>query len=450
MSLPTAPRVGYNGGMNAICLVFDRLHAGYVGAYGNSWIDTPALDRMASQAFVLDQALIDSPDLERLYRSYWQGWHAMCPAPPANRPTLLAMLREAGITTALLTDERQVARHPLAVDFDELIEIDPPWQPQAAEEIHQTHFGRCFAQVIEWLESARGPFLLWCHLGGLGTTWDAPLRFRRAYRDQGDPPPPEGAEVPERTLPADYHPDELLGVTQAYSGQVTLLDACLGALGDFLDALPTSEETLLTLTSARGFPLGEHGRVGPCDGALFGELVHVPWMIQLPDATGAAMRSQALVEPADLWATLLDWWGLSRSPLPTNLRSVPGEGQGVSLDLSPLPSGEGQGVRAASPTAESLLRLVRGEAGAYRDRLCVAGAGPERAIRTPAWYLRAGIDPELFAKPDDRWEINNVASRCRDVVECLLDALARYESTLPAGRISDLPPLGNILVSGLE
>ena len=28
-------------GMNAICLVVDRLHAGYLGAYGNAWIDTP-------------------------------------------------------------------------------------------------------------------------------------------------------------------------------------------------------------------------------------------------------------------------------------------------------------------------------------------------------------------------------------------------------------------------
>ena len=37
------------------------------------------------------------------------------------------------------------------------------------------------------------------------------------------------------------------------------------------------------------------------------------------------------------------------SPLPTNLRSVPGEGQGVRPPLSPLPPGEGQGVRAARP-----------------------------------------------------------------------------------------------------
>jgi hypothetical protein len=451
--------------MNAVCLVVDRLHAGYVGAYGNSWIDTPWLDRLAGQSLLLDCALVDSPDLEQLYRSYWQGCHALCPPPPEPRPSLASLLGEAGVTTALLTDEPQVARHPLAVDFDKLVEIDPPWQPQTAAAIDRTHFGRCFVEMIEWLRSARGPFLLWCHLGGLGTTWDAPFTFRAAYRDQGDPPPPPGADVPDRFLPANYHPDELLGITQAYSGQITLLDTCLGALGDFLDALPDSDETMLTLASSRGFPLGEHRRVGPCDAPLFGELVHVPWMIRLPDAAGAALRSHRLVEPSDLWATLLDWWGLSASsagPL-----SAIGPGVRAISPTSPLKKGTGSELTREIPaenrgfevpvpflqratTAESLLPLVRGQPVAGRDRLCIAGAEGQRAIRTPAWYLRAAAEPELFAKPDDRWEINNVASRCQDVVEQLLEALAAYEAALSAGRISDLPPLSDALLHGLE
>ena len=323
---------------------------------------------------------VDSPDLDRLYRSYWQGCHSLCPPPPEPRPSLASLLGEAGVTTALLTDEPQVARHPLAVDFDKLVEIDPPWQPQTAAAIDRTHFGRCFVEMIEWLRSARGPFLLWCHLGGLGTTWDAPFTFRAAYRDQSDPPPPQGADVPDRFLPANYHPDELLGITQAYSGQVTLLDTCLGALGDFLDALPGRDETMLTLVSARGFPLGEHRRVGPCDAPLFGELVHVPWMIRLPDAAGAALRSHRLVEPADLWATLLDWWGVRAS------------------SADPL-SAIGPDVKAISPTAESLLPLVRGQPVAGRDRLCIAGAEGQRAIRTAAWYLPPPPSPNCSPSP---------------------------------------------------
>ncbi|MBU4273442.1 MAG: sulfatase-like hydrolase/transferase [Planctomycetes bacterium] len=432
--------------MNVVCLVIDRLQAGYVGAYGNTWIETPNLDRLACQSFLLEHALIDSPDLERLYRSYWQGWHALCPAPPPEtRPSLPALLREAGATTVLLSDEPLLARHPGAEDFDELIEIDPPWQPETARRIDQTQFSRCFERAIDRLASLRGPFMLWCHLGGLGTTWDAPLEFRQAYREPGDPPPPEGAEVHERTLPPDCDPDELLGISQSYAGQVSLLDACLGAFLDLFDGLPDAGETLLTVTSSRGFPLGEHRRVGPCDDSLFGELVHVPWMIRFPDAagagkgvrnrlckapsgpfrqtvpdtfSGAAARSQALVEPADLWATLLDWWELDDVP--------------------------------DSPSAESILRLVRRENGPFRDRLCIAGRDGGRAIRTPAWFFLAGDPPKLFAKPDDRWEVNDVTSLCPEVTECLRDALAQYEQTLSAGRIADLPALSDILVNGLE
>jgi len=405
--------------MNAVCLVIDRLHAGHIGAYGNSWIETPQLDRLAGQSFVFDQVLIDSPRLTTLYRSYWSGWHAMCPGEPAEeRPALCELLRASGVNSALLTDEPLVAKHPLAVHFDELIEIDPPWEPQVADAVEHTHLAKCFAQAIDWMESAEQPFLLWCHLAGLGATWDAPLEFRRSYWEQGDPRPPNSAVVPNLLLPEDHDPDLLLGIVQSYAGQVSLFDTCLGAMLELLDDSPLGRETLLTVTSSRGFPLGEHRRVGPCDEALYGELVHVPWMTKFPDGRGAAARSQNLLEPADLWATLLDYWAVAEVP--------------------------------PSATAASVMPIAGGRSAAVRDRLCLPGEGAARAIRTPAWYLYNTAEPQLFAKPGDRWEVNDVANRCHEVVECLQDAITQYEQTLHAGRIADLPPLGEVLLTGLE
>lgn len=410
--------------MNAICLITDRLHAGYLGAYGNTWMETPALDRLAGQSFVFDQALIDTPLLEPQCRSYWQGWHALCP-PAQDRATLPAVLRRAGVTTALVTDEPLVRRHPLAADFDEIVEIDPPGEIHLAGEgeFHQTHLARCFAQLVDWLGAARGPFLLWCHLAGLGTTWDAPMDFRLRYREESDPEPGDSARVPELMLGERSDPDELLCHVQAYAGQVSLWDACLAALLEALDDTPAGAETLLALGSARGFPLGEHRRVGPCDAALYGELVQVPLLLRFPGGLGAAARSQALVEPGDLWATLLDCWQL------------PGA--------------------AACPSAQSLMPIVRGERDALRDRICIAGGQTERAIRTPAWHLRTGRStanpsPELFVKPDDRWEANDVSNRCQEVVECLHLALEQCEQAIRVGLASDLPPLSDVLVNGLE
>ncbi len=404
--------------MNAICLVIDRLHAGFLGCYGNAWTGTPQLDRLACESFVADSMLIDTPKLETLCRSYWQGAHALRPEAADPAPTLAGVLADAGVGTALVTDEGAVARHPLAVEFDELIELESVDAVQPARQIDQTRLGRCFAQLIDRVELASEPFFLWCHLRGLAAAWDAPLELRQAYTEPGDPEPSLSTEVPSRRLADDFDPDDLLRFTHAYAGQVTLLDTCIGALHEFLRTSRVGQETLLVLLSARGFPLGEHGRLGPCDEALHGELVHVPALLRFPDEMAAGVRSGALVEPADLMPTLLDWWGHTE--------------------------------HIGSGRDKSLLPLIREDVDTVRDRLIVTGSDGQRAIRTPAWYLRAGDPPELFAKPEDRWEVNDVADRCRNVAERLQDVLTADEQSLVAGEPVDAAPLEDVLIQGLE
>jgi arylsulfatase A-like enzyme len=405
--------------MNAIVLVIDRLHAGYVGAYGNTWVATPSLDRLAVESVLFDQCLIESPHLEGLCRSYWQGWHPLGPAGlPDDRSALPSLVRAAGASATLLTDEPEVARHPLSGSFDALVELPRPGSYEVADEIDQTHLARCFARLIDWLDSPREPFLLWCHLTGLAGPWDAPLEFRNRYAEADDPDPPDSAEVPCLVLEADYDPDQLLGYTQAYAGQVSLLDVCVGALLEFLDGSPVGQNSLFVLGSARGFPLGEHRRVGPYDRSLYGELVHVPLWIRFPDRLGEAVRSQALVRPADLGRTLLQWWGVAHVP--------------------------------RVPDAASLMPVVREDVASVRDRVCLVAEGSERAIRTPAWHLRDAAEPELFAKPDDRWEVNDVADRCPEVVDLLREAFAEYARVLSSGERTGVRPLENILLTGIE
>jgi len=404
--------------MNTICLVLDRLHGGYVGAYGNSWIETPTLDRLAFESFVFDQYLIDSPRLESLYRSLWLGRHPLVPDGSPPEPALAERLARAGVTPMLLTDEPAVADHPLAKGFAPLLVVERAEALAVAEEVHETHLARCFAELIELLREPREPFFLWCHLAGLGGPWDAPLEFRRHYAAEDDPEPPNTAEVPCLLLDQDYDPDEVLGFSQTYAGQVSLLDTCLSALVEQLDSGPLGEKTLLVLLSARGMPLGEHRRVGPYDAALYNELVHVPLMMRFPDRLGIAARSSALVQPADVWATLADWW---------NLPEVP-----------------------CLPAAQSLLPLIRGEVNQLHDRLLLVDGSGGRAIRVPAWYLREAEPPELFVKPDDRWEVNNVFDRCADLTDTLREILQAYEQALAAGHSTSLSPLDEILLTGPE
>jgi arylsulfatase A-like enzyme len=404
--------------MNTLCLVVDRLHIGYLGTYGNAWIETPAVDRLGAEGCVFDQCLIDSPQLERLYRSYWLGRHALEPLELSDDRSLARLLAEAGVGTTLVTDAAEVARHGLAGDFGEVLELAPADAEQSADRIDQTHLGRAFARLIGRIEALAEPYLLWCHLTGLAGPWDAPREYRLRYVEPGDPEAPAWIDPPNKLLEEDFDPDDVLGISQAYAGQVSLLDACVGALLEALEELPSARRTLLVLVAARGFPLGEHRRVGPCDEALYAELVHVPLLVRLPSSETATVRSQALVHPADLCATILDWHGIAPHQRPW--------------------------------LAGSLVPLMREESESIRDRLCIVGGDRERAIRTPAWYLREATTPELFRKPDDRWEVNEVSDRCAEVVELLRESLGQYQEVVLSSRSTQLPPIPEILASGIE
>src|SRR5277367_2863833 len=103
---------------NVICVVIDGLQPAFLGAYGNTWIATPALDRLASESFICDTALTDTLDLARIYRGFWHGLPAILPdTEKVEAPSLIARANQAGSYTALLTNDRQVAEMPAAADF---------------------------------------------------------------------------------------------------------------------------------------------------------------------------------------------------------------------------------------------------------------------------------------------------------------------------------------------
>ena len=261
---------------NLVVLVVDRRlrHCGFLGAYGNTWVQTPNFDRLAAEAFLFDRATIDSPRPQPVYRSCWQGWHALAQqSEPARFQVALArQLADAGYSTTLLTDQPWLAEHPAAGGFARREVVAPPLGPDeecVAASVDETHWARFFAAAIDEVATAREPFCVWLHTGSLGQLWDAPIELRDQYRDEDDPRSADSAQVPDRRLPPDFDPDELLAIVHAYAGQISLLDLCLGGLCDCFAALPGAANTLLAVLSARGFPLGEHNRVGPCDNALY-------------------------------------------------------------------------------------------------------------------------------------------------------------------------------------
>mgnify|MGYP006198526789 CR=1 FL=1 len=75
-------------------------------------------------------------------------------------------------------------------------------------------------------------------------------------------------------------------------------------------------------------------------------------------------------------------------------------------------------------TYAALAGAIRGwwlyaEPGRLREAVIASSGDGERVIRTPAWLMKQADLIELYAKPDDRWESNDVANRCPDIVEQL-------------------------------
>jgi len=418
--------------------MIDRFHVAFLGAYGNSEIETPALNHLAADSFVADRYHADTPQLSMLYRSLWTGSHAGMEEAflPEN---WVESLSRAGYQTVLLTDDIEIAYSPYRDGFAQ-VELIPEQTPEQTsefpcEEREQTQLFRCFAQlcqVAEHLVALEKPYFLWCHFRAFGGIWDFPLAYREKYTGRDDPAP-----FSETVVPC-FHEKDIIGekagekdttgefadlrqsCSAAYSGGIQLLDELFEPFYLGLKEGAFGLETLFLLAGARGIPLGEHGQIGLSADEkepLYSELVHLPLILRFPDGLAQTVRSDALMLPADLGGLVLEW-----------------------LDLAPHEP------KILPLIHEKLMseKLTNEEASQLRDHIVMIGPDDESAVLTPSWFLRVpghGNNPELYVKPDDRWEVNDVADRCDETVRQLTDLIVRRRREIELGLLETDEPL---------
>lgn len=401
---------------SAIVVVCDRVGAGYLGPYGNTWVDTPGLNRLAGESLLLENALADTSDLMTAYRSYWYGHHAMRSESAVDGQHHLATAADRqNAETRLITDDVEILQHPAADAFDRHWHVAPEENAGANLPVEETRLGRLFAAVLEQLSELRSPFLLWVHAQALAGPWDGPYALREQFAEEDDPPPPDFVVPPEPAVDTSLDPDTLWGIAQAYAGQIGVLELCLATLMDALSDHEAAEDTLFLFTSPRGFAMGADSYEGPCGTSLHSEVMQVPLLIRWPDQRAACRRRQALVQPADIWATIGDWLGLD---LPSDVV--------LGRSLSPL----------VDP------------AFVWHRQIACARSATEHAVRTPAWFLRRKTDGSvrLHAKPDDWWDANEVSELCPERVEELETAFRQFEQFAQAPHLHEMPELPNTLL----
>ena len=140
----------------------------------------------------------------------------------------------------------------------------------------------------------------------------------------------------------------------------------------------------------------------------------MPLLVQFPGQQAALARTHEILQPADLGVAIAGHF------------SLPCEAPSV------------------------LWQIARNESPAPHEVAVAIGGGSQRGVRTPAWYLRESLvagEPrhELFAKPDDRFEMNEVSSRCGHEVELLVELLERFQQAARTGSFAGLAPLSEIL-----
>lgn len=336
-----------------IVLAVDGLRAAALGAYGQTAYETPTFDALTAEAITHDWCCALTPEPSDLYQ-------VLVP----RLPGVTLLTEDANVTAPL--SERSVATH----------EIESPTPASVAEAIESTTLATVWAQIaertIDWAEGDASP-LLWIHTRGLYGPWDAPEALYETLRDEDDPACEAGVTPPDLIATGDELHEAAFDASCRYAGQVMTLDACLAGWLDLIEGLFEGVDYRLVLAGLRGFPLGEHGRVGGVDDRLFSEQQQTPLLVRDGDSESR----------------------FTRNPSPVSLAAA----------LQALLAG---GPASSSPV---VLRSSRA-----------------RAIRTEERFLRQPLedqgDAELYVKPDDRWEQNDIASLEEQTVEHLTGLLA--------------------------
>ena len=443
--------------MNVIVIACNGLHLGFLGTYGNAWIETPNLDRLASEGVVFDHHYPENLTTLPTRRSWWtgrygfhdpdQGWTPLRP----DEPILPDLLYDRGVRSALISDVPMLrqAGHGFGRGFDEVVWIrgqgyDPyilPDDPRAEgvsiddepglrlppeddpdrelwtlrwgqylrnraalglDSEENAGSGRAVRAAIDWLERSRddpGPFALWLDLFSPHGPWDPPPADRDRYVSV-EPDDFEAGEEGDLDEPEDQAELEAEAEDLFVEDVPVLIDVPPGPVGEVI-----SEEELFRLRRTYA------GAVTAMDrqlGLLFDALRRLGRMddtlVVFTSDQGEPLGEHGFVRRFRPWLHE----ELVHTPLIVRLPGAEHGGkrhQAIvqSVDLLPtilsaLDAGESPADEARPPVhGRDLLELIRGEATKFRDFACMGMDVEEFALRTHYWHLVVPIE----ADPDD-------------------------------------------------
>jgi arylsulfatase A-like enzyme len=473
---------------NLLFIYTDEQAAGTLAAYGNPRIETPNLDRLASESVVFDQAYVTqpvcTPSRSSLLTGLWPHTNGCTennvPLRPET-PCLPEMLPGgeylAGHFGKWHLGDELFAQH----GFEEWVSIEdtyneyftPGRDREATSSYHDFliaegltpqkggRFGRAEAARLperlgkpaflareagEFIRRHRDePFVLYVNF------LEPHMPFFGPRDDQHDAsaiplPANFGAELGEgqplkaRLLAEHYRRRGFGGqplVTEAdwrrmicnYWGLCSLVDTHVGTILEALDANGLRENTVVVFTSDHGDMMGSHRLLAKC--VMFQEAVRVPMMVRLPGGRGAG-RITGPFSQIDVVPTLLDLLG---APVPGDLpgrsrRALLEAGTGtldepVFVEWNGPNNGLGDDVSGAVQIPDWMTEL------ADPERIRAATADPVRtAISAGGWKLNCSPlgEHELYDLGADPGETRNVFEEAKPRARELRAELAAWQA----------------------
>ncbi|MGE0378265.1 MAG: sulfatase [Planctomycetaceae bacterium] len=364
---------------NILFIMTDQHRSDALGANGNTIIQTPHLDRLASEGANFTHCFVQAPVCVPSRVSFFTGRYPHSHknrvnyTPLDRREVLMqARLREAGYTTAAVgklhyypPDEREAKRTgfdfvelhdavaPLdrfsayvawrnehdpqaGVGYRELAQDIPPGKNPFRQAIDQQYtetswVGLSTRYHIRDLAASGKPFFLFCSFWKPHSPFEVPQPFDSLY-DGIDIPLPEPMSLeaiarlppPLRLLILRGKPvygtdrNRLQWMYRSYYGAITHIDREVGRILEELEQAGVAENTIVVFSSDHGDQLLEHGLMGK--NCFFEASIRVPLIIRYPDTVRPGVNHE-LVESVDVLPTLIELAGLPE----------PYENQGRSL-----------------------------------------------------------------------------------------------------------------------
>ncbi|WP_145268409.1 sulfatase family protein [Tautonia plasticadhaerens] len=365
---------GQQGRPNILFAIADDWGRDHAGAYGCTWVGTPAFDRVAREGVLFSNCFTSNPKCSPCRASILTGRNTWQLEEACNHfglfphkwPVYPDLLERAGYHVGY-TGKGWGPGDFRAGGFDRN-PAGPGYSEHLARPPHASMSNVDYARNFEAFLQDRGegePFCFW-----YGAT-----EPHRAYE--------EGAGLragrdPESVTVPSYYPDN--GTVRSdlldYALEVEWFDAHLGRMIDHLESIGELEDTIIVVTSDHGMPFPR------VKGQIYDDGFHLPLAVRWGAEASPGRVVEDFINVRDFAPTFLEAAGVE----------IPGSITGRSFLA--LLSSDGSGW-----VDESRNRMLVGKERHDLGRPLDAGY-PVRAIRTPEYLYVHNFEP-------DRWPAGN-------------------------------------------